>query len=408
MPHDDRYDSAAGWTPKRPNYDAIRRRIERERIKNDPGLSPFETSSGQAAVARRPNAKPPAKLFGGLWHEGEVALLAGPAASGKSILAVQIADQIARPSAKRRRNSEPWDGRSARFYGDDPFKTAVPHQKVLYVDFAQTAAQFAERYTAPNPVAGKLPLRHRFPNNFIRAGLGALEEIPQRFRNDPHRYFHYWLMELIEETRARVLILDNLSYLARPLTGHQSAAATAKNLKWWAQRYQISILATVNTRPASYSPPGLRKGADAASAGWSSSSAPRKPAALADIAAAPPLTDLADTVFTISPSTLGPDLRYIKHLKSRRETDAYDASTVFVCQLGREAAPSPVSLSPASPSPFLGLTYLGLSPESIHLTDPFAPQPEPRTEKRVSTIPRLALRSQHSKDTTDEMLLSRE
>ncbi|MEO8649094.1 MAG: AAA family ATPase, partial [Acidobacteriota bacterium] len=43
--------------------------------------------------AREPNG-----LFGGLWREGEMALLFGVAGAGKSILAVQIADALARGS----------------------------------------------------------------------------------------------------------------------------------------------------------------------------------------------------------------------------------------------------------------------------------------------------------------------
>jgi energy-coupling factor transporter ATP-binding protein EcfA2 len=398
----DRYDSLIGREPKRPNYDAIRRRLERERIKNDPGETPFDTTSG-AAVSRQGKGKPALQLFGGLWHEGEVALLTGPAASGKSVLAVQIADQIARGE----------EG----FFPIQDRKSKIQNRKVLYVDFAQTAAQFAERYTIPHPIPGKLPLRHRFPNKFIRAGLGSLEAIPDRFRKEPHRYFQYWLYELIEQTEARVLVLDNLTYLAGSLTSHPSAAATAKNLKWWAQRYHLSILATVNTKSSAGSPPyqgGVDSGRPLSSRLGGTLSPARKPATLADIAAASPLTDLADTVFTISPSTLGPDLRYIKHLKCRREVEDHDASTVIVGQLGRseQADPPATALiphsalrSPHSVSPFLALTYAGLSPESIHLTNPFA---QLRREKCVSQHPRSAIPNPKSKMTTAEMLLSRE
>lgn len=440
----------------------IRRDLERERVKNDAGSTPFDLSTGHEATHRQPNATPPAPLFGHLWHEGEVALLAGPAGSGKSVLAVQIADQLAR--VKRSGSPPHKAGVSARVFGEqtgwfsqpgegsmanhvdcssrggdpprrqktptpillkegnhgtslddnNPFKTTAPPQKVLYVDFTQTAAQFAERYSAPHPLPGKLPLRHRFPPNFTRAGLGQLESIPPLFQSAPHKYFHHWLMELIEQTEPRALILDNLAYLAPTLTGPQSAAATAKNLKWWCQRYCISILATVNTRP--FSPPGLRRGADAASAGWSTSSA-RKPATLADIAAAPPLTDLADTVFTLSPSILAPDLRYIKHLKCRRETDDYSSDSVIACQLGRTLLPEKVSSSSSAPiphssfrtphsvSPFLRLTYLGLSPESAHLTDPFA---QPRKEKRIPPRIKPALPKPRWKMSAIEMLCSRE
>ena len=129
----------------------------------------------------------------------------------------------------------------------------------------------------------------------------------------------------------------------------------------------------------------------------------RRPLALADLAAAPPVADLADTVFAISPSTLAPDLRYIKHLKNRnapllseegwtpffggrgggRENDEHN---VITCQIGRDQSinissdgqemiylpprnPHSATRTPQSGSPFLGLTYIGLTLESIHLTD---------------------------------------
>ena len=192
-----------------------------------------------------------------------------------------------------------------------------------------------------------------------------------------------------------------------------------KTLKLWTSRYQISLLAVAHSRPI----------------------ARRRPLRLTDLAAAPAVAELADTVFAIHPSTLAPDLRYIKHLKSRnapllseqgwndlnsppvlkREADASqntlnsppglrrgaDASSagwsltaaphnehiVLTTQITREAvlSPSPisqslVSLSPDSPTPFLQVSPIALTPESIHLTDPFAQlsNPKPKIENPKS------------------------
>ena len=70
-------------------------------------------------------------LFGEFWREGELAMLFGAAGAGKSVLAMQIADSIAR-------------GR-----GIEAFKMEVKRQKVLYVDLVFSDTQFQMRYSHP-------------------------------------------------------------------------------------------------------------------------------------------------------------------------------------------------------------------------------------------------------------------
>ena len=78
------------------------------------------------------------EMFGTLWREGEVAVLFGDKGSGKSVLAVQIAEAIAR-GTKAVANTKNWSGSVA----------AQPKpRKVLYIDFQRTQRQFAERYSA--------------------------------------------------------------------------------------------------------------------------------------------------------------------------------------------------------------------------------------------------------------------
>src|SRR6478735_332915 len=73
---------------------------------------------------------PPAEmLFGGFWRAGEMALLFGVAGIGKSLLAVQIADHLAR-------------GRAI-----DGMEMPRRRFKVLYVDLILSDAQFRSRYS---------------------------------------------------------------------------------------------------------------------------------------------------------------------------------------------------------------------------------------------------------------------
>jgi len=68
------------------------------------------------------------RLFDAYWQEGELVMLTGPQESGKSLLAVQIAEALAR-------------GREIA-----NFKMPGKRRKVLYVDLVLSNAQFQRRY----------------------------------------------------------------------------------------------------------------------------------------------------------------------------------------------------------------------------------------------------------------------
>jgi len=367
MSHDDdpnydvsRYDNAAERDTGPQVYSAAKRRkLQRALERSDPGFSPYRLATGQQATAG-PTPAPPAQLFGPLWHEGELAILFAPASCGKSILAVQIADQIAR-------------GKSEVFPIANR-KSKIANRKVLYFDFERTQAQFTERYSAPHPLPGKLPVRHRFSPNFIRADLDPPFEVPERFRKDPNGYFLHWLADAVEQTGARVVVIDNLAYLARTLAG-RTGISLVKSFKFWAAEYGVSILAVMHAKPAERSRP---------------SSLVPHPYSLAHLSGAPAIADIADSVFALAPSILAPDLRYIKHLKSRRETDDYDPSQVIVCQFTREREkPASRNSSFIIPnSSFPHLKFLGYSDESCHL-DPGPQKPKtqlPKPKWKLSTV----------------------
>src|SRR4051794_923618 len=76
------------------------------------------------------HAGPAKMLFDEFWREGELSLLFGAAGTGKSVLAMQIADRLAR-------------GR-----GIDGFEMTVKRQRVLYVDLRLSQRNFDSRYSA--------------------------------------------------------------------------------------------------------------------------------------------------------------------------------------------------------------------------------------------------------------------
>src|SRR4051812_44836965 len=72
---------------------------------------------------------PPKLLFDEFWREGDLALLFGAAGTGKSVLAMQIADSLAR-------------GREISGFG-----MTAKRQRVLYVDLRLSGRHFDLRYT---------------------------------------------------------------------------------------------------------------------------------------------------------------------------------------------------------------------------------------------------------------------
>src|ERR1700709_127189 len=90
---------------------------------------------------REPEAK---MLFGEFWHQGELCILFADTNVGNSVLAVQIANNIAR-------------GKKT-----GPFACTAKPEKVMYVDFELSTTQFYQRYSGPKG-------EHEFPDNFYRA-----------------------------------------------------------------------------------------------------------------------------------------------------------------------------------------------------------------------------------------------
>ncbi|MBK8464592.1 MAG: AAA family ATPase [Chloracidobacterium sp.] len=95
----------------------------------DEGQNIRQASRINDCFANSKDFVPPGMLFGEFWCEGEMALLFGATGTGKSILALQIADAAAR-------------GR-----GVEAFNMEAKRQKVLYVDLALSNAQLQMRYT---------------------------------------------------------------------------------------------------------------------------------------------------------------------------------------------------------------------------------------------------------------------
>lgn len=230
----------------------------------------FRIKTANQAVkdaAEKPDPKP---LFDSLWYEGEVCCLFSDSNLGKSILAVQMADAIAKTHS------------------------------VLYVDFELSEKQFQLRYTDENS-----GVRHVFPDYFRRAEIE-----PDAILYEGN--FEDAVLDNIEKDAinvgAKVLIIDNLTYLCNQTEKGDQAGQIMMKLIRLKQKYGWSLLIIAHTpkRPLS------------------------NPITSNDLAGSKKLYNFFDSVFAIGQSSKDPGLRYLKQVKVRASEFRYDKDNVMV------------------------------------------------------------------------------
>ncbi|MBK6723209.1 MAG: AAA family ATPase [Acidobacteria bacterium] len=356
-----RYASSVGWEPKDP-WKKLREKA-REQYAKDLAIS---LSYNESMLEVRPASRwitPPSQqrprreLFGPLWREGEVAILFGPKSSGKSLLAVQLAEDLARGTRTLLTASSPPDDSSLTTHHSS---LAPP---VLLIDFELSEQQFTERYTQPPAFPGQRARRTRF--KFKRAALQWDGRVPEAFRGNVNKFLEHSIQTAIEQSAAKIVIIDSLNHLPRNMASSAGATSMLKNLKHQAARQGLSILVLANSnetrrrkRPSLHSP----------------LSTLNSPLSLRDLSAHRSIIEIADTVFALGTSTFGPEYRYIKHLASRSTPIAPDADVLTYSLKAIENGKSRIENSSEN-SPFtihnspFSFTFLGPSSESDHLRD---------------------------------------
>ncbi|HYG16072.1 MAG TPA: AAA family ATPase [Bacteroidia bacterium] len=127
--------------------------------------------------AKENDAQKSARLFDNFWHQGELAVFFGNQQSGKSLLAVQIAEAISAGKAP------------------EGFKLDAAPQKVLYFDFDKTGYHFSQRYKG-----------YQFNPNFRRL---VVNKTNLDFKHLAEQFF-FGVEELMCEEGAEVVIFDSL------------------------------------------------------------------------------------------------------------------------------------------------------------------------------------------------------
>ncbi|HEY1031827.1 MAG TPA: AAA family ATPase, partial [Flavipsychrobacter sp.] len=207
----------------------------------------------------------PTMLFSEYWHEGELCILFADTNVGKSILAVQIADSISTGKAI------------------PGFQLEAQAQPVVYFDFELFDKQFEARYSI------NYTQHYHFDKHFYRAEINPETEVPSHF-DDFEEYLHFSLEKTIQETGAKVLVIDNLTYLKNETERAKDALPLMKQLKALKARYGLSILALAHTPKRDLCKPMTRN----------------------DLQGSKMLINFCDSSFCIGESQSDKSLRYLK------------------------------------------------------------------------------------------------
>lgn len=216
----------------------------------------------------------PKKLFSSLIFENELTILVADTGVGKSIFAVQIANEISKT------------------------------EKVLYLDLELSDKQFQGRYSENYENA------FVFNPNFYRTIFKRRFEIPNGVSYED--YFIEGLTGLIESTDSKIVIIDNMTRL---ITGDTDQAKIAKplmdrlnSLKF---DFNLTMLLLEHTKKTDTS----------------------KPIHLNDLQGSKMKANFSDSVFTIGRSAKDKNLRYVKQLKVRTGETDFDCENVIVYEV---------------------------------------------------------------------------
>lgn len=213
----------------------------------------------------------PRDLFKGMWREGEVACLFGDSNCGKSVLATQIAEDVAASGVH-----------------------------VAYFDFEQSAFQFFTRYV------DDLGTLHVFPSDLIRFEVARYTEVEEKT-----------IMAEIEKAaisvEASVVIIDNLTWLCSQMDSGADAGKLMQALLSLKRRWGWSLLVVAHTPKRNMATPITQN----------------------SMAGSKRLVNLFDSVFALGMSGKGEKVRYIKQLKARCSPIEYGRDSVLPCVLSK-------------------------------------------------------------------------
>lgn len=222
------------------------------------------------------NTPDPKTYFYGLIVQYETTVIFASSNVGKSILAIQIAEDIART------------------------------EKILDLDLELSAKQFQMRYTDPTTKEV-----HIFPPNFHRA------EIAPELLTDSD--IEQEILDSIEEaakTGIKFFIVDNITFICNDSEKGATAGSFMMKLISLKKKYRLTTIIIAHT-------PKRR--------GW-------EPITLNDLAGSAKLMNFFDAGIALARSARDNNLRYLKQVKVRTGEYKYDADHVIIYDLVKDNA----------------------------------------------------------------------
>ena len=274
----------------------------------------------------------PKALVGDLWLEGELAILFGETGVGKSVLAVQIAECIARST------------------GLEPFENTARRQPVIHLDFQSSAKQFEMRYAEKRDGGDFLTDHYSFSDDYHRVHVDLCGPVPDGCGSF-HEYIYEGVKEAAAATGARVLIVDNITQFKRSNDIVRDMLPMMRQLSRLKHELGMSVLVLAQTTKRDTS----------------------RPVTLADLNGARPLANFADNIFALGGSILDPARCYIKHIGGRSTRLFYGASRVASFRVEKIGGN------------FLGFMYESVVAENSHLC-PASDRPEWEIIDRIKDL----------------------
>ena len=238
------------------------------------GMFLVKTANQTVEDARkRPDPEP---LYLSLWYEGEVCCLFADSNLGKSILAVQMADEIARK------------------------------HRVLYIDCELSDKQFQLRYTSDDGTE-----THMFPPGFLRAEIDPMFAMPKRAEDLMLQHIEEAALQLECDT----IMVDNIGYLCNDMEKGSDAGTFMQKLKMLKIKHDWNLLIIAHTPKRALCSPITRN----------------------DLAGSSRLFNFFDSVFAIGQSAKDEGLKYIKQVKVRHGVFEYGSDHVITCEIVKDS-----------------------------------------------------------------------
>lgn len=229
--------------------------------------------SANAWIEDSLNCPDPKTYFHGLIVQNENTVIFASSNVGKSILAIQIAEDIARS------------------------------EKILYVDLELSSKQFQMRYSDPS--TGEV---HVFPTNFKRAEIDPEMIVGSDLEQE--------ILDSIEEAANNgtlFFVIDNITFICNDSEKGATAGSFMMKLIRLKKKYGLTTIVIAHT-------PKRR--------GW-------EPITQNDLAGSAKLINFFDAGIALARSAKDNNLRYLKQVKVRTGEYQYDAENVIVFDVAK-------------------------------------------------------------------------